>query len=57
MPVEGSLHARNEQALKWFTSLLQCIFQYHPQNVLKHWKQIERVINLLLVEWDEQSYL
>ena len=25
--------------------------------MLKHWKQIERVINLLLVEWEEQNYL
>jgi hypothetical protein len=56
-PVTGNLHARNEQALKWFSALLQCIFQYHPNNVLKYWKDIERVVNLLLVEWDDQNYL
>ena len=56
-PVTGEIHARNEQALKWYTNLLQSIFQYHPQNVITFWPDIEQIINLLIVEWDEQSYL
>ena len=53
----GSLHASNEQALKWYTSILQCLFQYHPDNLVKAWPAIERIVNLLLLEWENQSYL
>ncbi len=55
--MKENLHVSNDQVLKWYSSLLQCLFQYHPQNVVKYWKDIESLIIILIHEWDNQSYL
>jgi hypothetical protein len=55
--VEGKLHSNNELTLKWNTVLLQCIFQYHPDNIVKHWKDIEAIAVLLLKEWENPANL
>ena len=46
--VEGSLLISNEKILKWYGTVIQCLFQYHPKNVVKHFKQIEQIMNLLI---------
>lgn len=50
-PIEGSLHTASEAMLKWYAGLLQCLFQYHPSNVVKHWPDIEALIVFLIREW------
>jgi hypothetical protein len=48
---------KNEHALKWYSILIQCIFQYHPKNVIACWEDIEKIINLLISKWDDNNYL
>ena len=55
--VEGSLLISNDKVLKWYGTVIQCIFQYHPKNLVQHFKEIEQIINLLMREWENQAYL
>ena len=43
--------------MKWYATLLQCLFQYHPHNVIKYWPKLRKVANLLLGEWEELNFL
>lgn len=55
-PISHSLATYNENNLKWYTGLLQCIFQYHPDNIVREWDKLETIMVALWLEWENQPF-
>jgi hypothetical protein len=54
--IKESLMTKNENHVKWYTEIIQCLYQYHPEMVIRDFNQIEKIIICLLKEWDNSTF-
>ena len=41
--------------MRWYASLIQCIYQYHPSNIVKDWEKIEAILSVMLRQWEKNT--
>lgn len=46
------LATKNEENLKWYSSAIQCVFQYNPENIVTYWNKLETMLVLMLRSFD-----
>lgn len=53
--LDCELITSNEEHLKWYAAMVQCSYQYHPENIVRDWEKLEAIAVVMLREWEKNQ--
>ena len=42
--------------MKWYCEVIQCLYQYHPENLVRDFGTLEKVFICLMKEWENTTF-